>query len=75
MEKNMKKRMSLGVKLSRFAVGQRLPQRCKSTILQLKQKEKKEKNTKKQTRSVERHRVLKELAALSLDMLSKPLPK
>ena len=36
MEKNMKKKISLCVELSHFAIYQKLTQHCKSTVLQLK---------------------------------------
>ena len=36
MEKNIKKRMSIYVQLSHFAVQQKLTQHCKSTTLQFK---------------------------------------
>ena len=39
MEKNIKKKKYICVKLSHSAVKQRLAQYCKSTILQLKKKE------------------------------------
>ena len=52
MEKNIKKRVSICVELSHFAVQQRLAQHCKSTILQLKQIKK---NKNKRKRNTERN--------------------